>query len=636
MCTHRSAAPDATRSCSGPGRRWTVLPALLGLAGLTGHAGFAGFAGFGAIAAVTAVAPEAMAQSSSRSVMVRQDDSGVAQVQTYAIPNRSELMTPDLRPADLPQIIARLDLSEAQASVVSDRLRQYADALAALPLEVPEDGRGLLEEDDQGPQADSDPMSDAVRDAMIESGFDPERLSQDLQTGISIGIGMEQSDDGSPPEPRVNVNVSIGPAEGHSLPKEELERLRQVAEKAAKKIEEIARAQAMEDALADAEGQRDGGGPPVDRWNLIADRAQTMRDSVRAYRAARARERQQLDADLQSLLAPSQLERWPSFDRWVLRHHALPFGRLAGEQVDIFGVLDDLAERRPEAGEAMAAIRPELEGRLHALLSRRFDQALDASMGIDEASLVGDGAEVRKLALRLRDLHQNVRDANLGAIDVIGAVLADLPVEPDPFVERENLDASAAEPSAAQAMWAAATAGTPATNLGEHVRRSLRRQAFPMVWAVTPAQRAFAAIADLPLTEEQLSIAMGVAREYGIEHQIASQRLEGIVVRNDATSITDGFDGILEELGAERITPLEPRSGDLRPDGPVIRLQRDGPIAEALQRRLALDKRAMQRVYGMFDASVRAGLPGLPEVEDLVPATATSGDGARDPGFDDT
>jgi hypothetical protein len=573
-----------------------------------------------------AAATPAMAQSMSRSIMSRSSDDGGMQTLTYAVPDRAELTAPDLRPADLPQVIARLDLSEAQAAVVADLIRVYADAVAALPLAVPEEGRGLLDEEDQaGPDAGSDPMSSAVRETMKEFGFDPARLDGELSVGIGISVGMGRTEDGAPPSVQVQANVTIGPGEGRTLPKEEMERLQQVADAAARKIEGLAREQAMRDLQ-----RQEQGGPAAgdDQWDMLAERAQAMRDSVRTYRRERTRLRQRLDADIQTLLARPQMERWPAFDRWVLRNRALPMGRLAGESLDVFAAIETLVEQRPAAAEPIESIATDLEIRLHELLARRDDQVIDIAMAIDEASHAGDAAEIRRLALRQRDLHVRVRDANLDAIDLLGAVLAELSAEPDPFGGADA--AASASDSADDPSSAAATPATAPRNLGERVRRELRRQAFPMVWAVTPAQRSFAAVGDLPLTEGQREVLEQVARDYAIEHETTSRRIEALVIRHQPDGISGAYDSILESLGAEPIVPpmparRQPDDGD--EPGMVIMLTPQGPVAEALERRLALDKRTMQRLYGMFDASTVAALPPLPDVADLAPAEGLAGDG---------
>jgi len=433
---------------------------------------------------------------------------------------------------------------------------------------------------------------------------------------------MERSSPDAPPEPRVEASVTIGPGEGRTLPKEEMDRLREVAAAAAKKIEVIARDQALEDMMAEAAGGRSA---DQDRWDLLASRAQAMRDSVRAYRTARERLRQRLDADLQSMLADAQLERWPAFDRWVLRNRQLPMGRLAGESVDVFGTLDELLEQRPAVAEAVGELRSDLEIRLHELLSRRADQSIEAAMRIDEACLAGDAREIRRLAQRLRDLHVRVRDANLEAIDLLGAVLAELPVEPDPFEGEKGEKGEDGEDGED------AAPGTAAPNLGEHVRRELRRRAFPMAWALTPAQRAIAAVADLSLSDGQREVVDEVAAVYAIEHGAASRRIEALVIRHEPDRILGAYDGILENLGAEPLIPPRPmpsrgRGADDGGGGMVVMISPRGPVAEALERRLALDKRTMQQLYGMFPPPVVATLPALPDVADMAPAEGRAGD----------
>lgn len=606
-----------------------------------------------AVSTLLAATP-ALAQSTGRSVMSRQQADGSMEVMSFAVPDRSELAAPELRPADVPEVIRRLELSEAQAAVVRDRIVAYVAALEAIPLDVPEPGRSLLE-DDTGGAGDAASagarMDAAVREAMAAHGFDPARLEGDLTVGIGVSMGMGTAEDGGA-EPRVDVTVSIGPGEGRSLPADERERLEQVAADAAARIEAITR----EQALADVGLTEAGGDPTGDRWARLAAAARDMRASVRAYRRAREAERRRLDADVQAVLSAAQLERWPAFDRWVRRHHSLGWGRLAGESLDVFAMLDELVAARPEAAARLEPLRADLEQRVDLALARRNDAALEAVMAIDEAVAARDADAVRREAERLARLHERVRDANLAAVQAAAAVLADLPAEPDPFdaaghdaAPARGDDAPAGDDaapavgggdagaSAAVPLGAAARADTSPRDLGAAFDRAARRRAFPMVWSDTPAQRAFDAVDGLPLDADRRVAAAAMAAAYAAEHASASRRIESIVLRHEPFRIRAGVNALLEELGA---APFEPPAAppaprrdddaDARP-GPRIRLTPEGAVSHALERRLALDVRTMRSLYGMLDEATRAELPPIPEVADLGAVEGQAGDPFVDP-----
>ena len=80
--------------------------------------------------------------------------------------------------------------------------------------------------------------------------------------------------------------------------------------------------------------------------------------------STRTRLHDQLVADVKVQLTDDQLVAWPAFERFLTREKTLPRGRLSGENLNLFMVLDD-AGLSEEAFEQVEQHFDDYEIRLH-------------------------------------------------------------------------------------------------------------------------------------------------------------------------------------------------------------------------------------------------------------------------------
>lgn len=90
-------------------------------------------------------------------------------------------------------------------------------------------------------------------------------------------------------------------------------------------------------------------------------------DSIRGWSAEKAALTAKFLDDVKSQLGPTQLERWPSFERALRRERMLPEGELSGETVDVLMIVNRM---QPTSAEEQA-LRPVLD---------RFEIALDEAL----------------------------------------------------------------------------------------------------------------------------------------------------------------------------------------------------------------------------------------------------------------
>ena len=130
---------------------------------------------------------------------------------------------------------------------------------------------------------------------------------------------------------------------------------------------------------------RSSGGGQVD-WRA---RIQPLRDQMDAFRDFREELGEQFLSDLQTVLYPEQQELWPSFERVLRRKNLLPMGRLSGENVDLFQVVDQLSLDE-SARLRIEMILKDYEMQLDEALKRREREQGRANDDIREAIQNGD------------------------------------------------------------------------------------------------------------------------------------------------------------------------------------------------------------------------------------------------------
>jgi len=215
------------------------------------------------------------------------------------------------------------------------------------------------------------------------------------------------------------------------------------------------RAEAMRAEMAELRPQRPSPEEMrglMEEMSAITDRWQSIRASLR----------DELLADVRVTLEPSQVERWPAFERALRRSKSLPRGRIAGESVD----LAVLARRIGSVGRGDALVAERLDA-----WAIELDQALlardafleDAFQSMGRAFMDEDYETALEAARREAELRVAVRTVNERHLEALGTLL-------------EEGDAA---------------------DRAEALRAAWLEQAFPRVTGPTPVDRSFDAAMEM-------------------------------------------------------------------------------------------------------------------------------------------
>ena len=114
---------------------------------------------------------------------------------------------------------------------------------------------------------------------------------------------------------------------------------------------------------------------------------------------------------MKAVLDDDQLSQWPAFERFLVREKTLPRGRVSGENVNLFFVVDEL--RLPQ--DQFAKIEPffnDYEGRLHTALTARNDYLAQSMPQLFKSVQSGDVDGAGRIFRRQAELRSSVRDVN--------------------------------------------------------------------------------------------------------------------------------------------------------------------------------------------------------------------------------
>ncbi len=120
---------------------------------------------------------------------------------------------------------------------------------------------------------------------------------------------------------------------------------------------------------------------------------------------------QQVMEEIRSSLKPDQSAKWESFERFMRREKLLGRGRLSGENVNLFAVLDE-AGLSKEQITATVGILDEYELRLDAALKKRSDFLGQNEGKVMTAIQNSDAKSLEDLASKGVDLRNAVRNVN--------------------------------------------------------------------------------------------------------------------------------------------------------------------------------------------------------------------------------
>ena len=136
-----------------------------------------------------------------------------------------------------------------------------------------------------------------------------------------------------------------------------------------------------------------------------------MLDILREWVAERQLLKIEFVGNVEIQLSDDQLVLWPAFDRFLVREKSLPRGRLSGEEVNLFAVLDDVG--LSEA--AYAAVEPmldEYELQLHAALVSRDTYLLTSAPRLFKAMQDGSVEDAERVLKQQVQYRSNVRNVN--------------------------------------------------------------------------------------------------------------------------------------------------------------------------------------------------------------------------------
>ena len=266
-----------------------------------------------------------------------------------------EAMTPDFERSDIRIFVRQLNLTEDQSGVLESLFVDYETAYQ--------------------PEADAimSAMTDIGRN-MMRSFMTPERQEQMRQTWES-------------------VQQELQAAEANGAMDEEARRqfVRERMQAASEKFAQTAEATGIDAEVKAAMGE--------------------LLDKMEAWQSRKAQLRENFSSGLKAVLDDDQLSQWPAFDRFLVREKSLPRGRISGENVNLFLVVDDL-RLPPEEFTKLEPLFNDYEGRLDAALRARNGYIEESMPRLFKAVQDADVDGAKRIFQRQAELRSAVRDVN--------------------------------------------------------------------------------------------------------------------------------------------------------------------------------------------------------------------------------
>ena len=266
-----------------------------------------------------------------------------------------EAMTPDFERSDIRIFVRQLNLTEDQSGVLENLFVDY--------------------------EAAYQPEADAIMSAMTEIGrnmmrsfMTPERQEQMRQTWESV-----------------QQELQAAQQNGEMDEDARREFIRQRMAAATEKFAQTAEASGIDAEVKAAMGE--------------------LLDKMEGWQSRKAQLRDNFSSGLKAVLDDDQLSQWPAFERFLNREKSLPRGRISGENVNLFLVVDDL--RLPP--EEFAKVEPlfnDYEGRLDSALRARNTYLEESMPRLFKAVQDSDVDGAKRIFQRQAELRSAVRDVN--------------------------------------------------------------------------------------------------------------------------------------------------------------------------------------------------------------------------------
>ncbi|MCH2162677.1 MAG: hypothetical protein MK085_12500 [Phycisphaerales bacterium] len=442
-----------------------------------------------------------------------------------------ELLEPDFMGRDLPLFAEQLQLDDGQKAIVEALIFDYEDAFS----DGSQDTQGDLM--DLGRQ-----MMQSFMSGGGDGGGDMRTRMRDSFQNIRAEIEEIEAEDGEMSE----------------------EDRRQFFRT---RMQEVAQ-ESMDIA------QEDGS---LDEARVVMNE---MIDILEDWLGERTRLHDQFVSDVKVQLTDDQLVLWPAFDRFLVREKTLPRGRLSGEEINLFMVLDDAGL----SDEAFMAVEPHLdeyEVRLHGVLTARNQYLMSSAPQLYKAMRDGDADAARRVLERQVNYREAVRNLN----DSYGLVFAGA------IENEEERDA---------------------------VLTAFREEAYDRIYRPTRAHRAFDAAIDLEgLSDEQAVAIEELEVAYVMEVAPRNQELIRLLRKTEAKDQVDRGERMVAMMSGDlsRGMPWGGGSGEQDADEEKYR--------DAMDRRGELDENYIARLNALL----------TPEQQEAMPAQRRRGGGGGGSGW---
>ena len=528
---------------------------------------------FAACLAATGVAVQShdVNAQSGRQVMIVNDDGGGPVMRHFSMPDLMELREPDFTHRDVPIFQEKLVLSDAQVAAIERQITVYLDALEQLrksllsfpgaepmvfgPVKVM-GGEGAPGEGDAAAivvAAGAGDLPMITMDELDEMGG---------EMGFELGVRVT-ADSGDPADVEAGEpDVSVAIQSSEDLPEEMRKKLEEQAQAIAEKI----KAQ-LEEQRAQGEGEAGAAPLPLPGLDDVAkmeERQAEIEKAAKEFRKAKTQLRHEFVVETQSTLSQQQLERWPSLERALLRERSLPKGRLSGERTDLFKVMKPLNLDQAQT----TAISPHLDS---------YDLELDAA-------LRQRNAVVEEVTPKLdKAMSEQDFDRALAAID--RAIAARVAVR---SVNERYIDAMAE-----------ALPGETA----DAFRNATLKMSYPQIYRATFADRIFEAAYKLEgLDQNTTSRLREIEEAYRVERAEHDVRIRKTIDKHQPQEPRRPF---------EHMKQMQEQGGH-EEGRPMMHINQDDPVREALGKRRELDDRYAKMVAAVLSPEQAAQLPKPP------------------------
>ena len=149
-----------------------------------------------------------------------------------------------------------------------------------------------------------------------------------------------------------------------------------------------------------------------------------MLDILEDWVGERTRLHDTFVANVEIQLDDDQMVLWPAFDRFLTREKSLPRGRLSGEDVNLFLMLDE-SELSDATFDSLDGLLDEYEMALHQAISTRDDYLLNSAPKLFKAMRDGDVKDAERVLKQqvrfreaVRDINDRYREAFLEMIEI--------------------------------------------------------------------------------------------------------------------------------------------------------------------------------------------------------------------------